>query len=84
MFSASEQKYWYETLQFNYSSYPKHCASCRKVKRKPKLLHKKLAELLGAEDQSTEVLTAIAETYAKLGILIKAKLFYAKAKNKLK
>jgi hypothetical protein len=33
VFHASEQKYWYETLKFNFSSIPIRCAECRRERR---------------------------------------------------
>ncbi len=36
VFKAKEQKYWYETLQFNFHSQTIRCPSCRKKKRTEK------------------------------------------------
>jgi hypothetical protein len=38
VFSAKEQRYWYEKLQFYVDSYPKHCKSCRQDVRRLKAL----------------------------------------------
>ncbi|MES2516415.1 MAG: zinc-ribbon domain containing protein [Bacteroidota bacterium] len=81
-FSASEQKFWYEDLHFNYYAYPKSCACCRKNIREPRILNKKLGELLNSKDEGPETLTAIGDIYTKLGITAKADIFYARAKNK--
>lgn len=32
-FSGREQKYWYETRQFNFNSVPVRCATCRRLRR---------------------------------------------------
>ncbi len=32
-FRAAEQKFWYETLQFNFSSVPIRCPACRRQRR---------------------------------------------------
>jgi hypothetical protein len=32
-FSATEQKYWYETLRFNFNSVPIRCVRCRRQRR---------------------------------------------------
>jgi hypothetical protein len=36
LFSATEQKFWYESLKFWVQSQPKDCADCRQEKRKKK------------------------------------------------
>ena len=82
IFSAKEQKFWYEDLHFNYCAYPKSCAPCRKKIREPRILNTKLGKLLNSKDESLETLTAIADIYTKLGIQTKAEIFYARAKNK--
>jgi hypothetical protein len=33
VFAAREQKYWYESLQFNFSSVPVRCPACRRQRR---------------------------------------------------
>ena len=36
VFSANEQRYWYETLKFNLKSSPKNCPKCRSILRRKK------------------------------------------------
>lgn len=45
VFSAKEQKYWFETLQFNFNTEAIRCLSCRKQKRSEKALVNELALL---------------------------------------
>lgn len=81
IFTAEDQRFWYEDLYFNYSSYPKNCLSCRKDTRKKKALHQQLAELLHDDPKTAERMRAIASVYEQLGIEEKAKLYRARAKN---
>lgn len=84
IFYAFEQRFWYEELRFNYSSIPVHCLECRKKIRKPKVLNKKLSELLKTDPMDADILEKIGDIYKELGIEDKATLFYARAKNKRK
>lgn len=45
-FSKEEKKFWYEDLKFITWSYPKNCQACRKKIREPKILSKKLHDLI--------------------------------------
>jgi hypothetical protein len=81
VFEAADQKFWYEDLGFNYSSYPKNCLSCRKDTRTQKMLHKQLADLLHADLKTPEQMEEIAEVYAKLSLNEKAENYLARARN---
>lgn len=80
-FTAEDQKFWYEDLAFNYSSYPKNCLSCRKETRLQKMLHKQLAELLHAGPKTAEQFEEIAKVYTGLGLYEKAENYLARARN---
>jgi hypothetical protein len=43
VFRASEQKYWYETLKFNFSSVPVRCPACRRLRRSEHALREQIA-----------------------------------------
>ena len=43
VFRASEQKYWYETLKFNFSSVPVRCLQCRRERRSEHALREQIA-----------------------------------------
>lgn len=43
IFRASEQKYWYETLKFNFSSIPIRCLECRRERRSEHALREQIA-----------------------------------------
>ncbi|MEM7334561.1 MAG: zinc-ribbon domain containing protein [Chloroflexota bacterium] len=63
-FSASEQKYWYETRKFHFSSEPIRCLACRKEIRSEKALKKKMmkiSEELDKNPKSTDVLLRYAQ-----------------------
>lgn len=42
-FHAKEQKYWYETLKFNFSSIPIRCVECRRQRRSEQALREQIA-----------------------------------------
>ena len=42
-FSGEEQKYWYETRQFNFHSIPVRCPDCRRGRRSERALHRQVA-----------------------------------------
>jgi hypothetical protein len=44
VFSAVEQKYWYETLRFNFHSSAIRCKDCRRTKRSDRMIQKRLTE----------------------------------------
>ena len=45
-FTATEQKYWYEALKFNFRSTVIRCRSCRKKKRTEKALRRQIGNAL--------------------------------------
>jgi tetratricopeptide (TPR) repeat protein len=42
-FSGAEQKYWYETRKFNFSSIPIRCKSCRRLRRTEHAMREQIA-----------------------------------------
>ena len=42
-FSGAEQKYWYETRKFNFSSVPIRCKSCRRLRRSEHAMREQIA-----------------------------------------
>jgi len=47
-FRASEQKYWYETLKFNFGSVPVRCLACRRQRRSEHALREQIARAKAA------------------------------------
>lgn len=43
VFTATEQRYWYETLRFNFSSIPVRCLACRRARRSEHALGEQIA-----------------------------------------
>jgi len=43
VFRAEEQKHWYETLKFNFSSVPVRCPGCRRLRRSEHALREQIA-----------------------------------------
>jgi Probable zinc-ribbon domain len=43
VFRAEEQKYWYETLKFNFASVPVRCLGCRRSRRSERALREQMA-----------------------------------------
>ncbi len=43
VFSGREQKYWYESLRFNFNSVPVRCAGCRRRRRSDRALAEQVA-----------------------------------------
>lgn len=80
-FTPLEQQHWFENLGFNSNAYPKNCLSCRKKIRTPKVLAKRLSELLKEKPGSVETFEEIASIYNKLGLEEKGRLFNARARN---
>ncbi len=54
VFSGKEQKFWYETLQFNFNSRAIRCINCRKKKRSQKAMGKQLAITHDAYKNNTD------------------------------
>lgn len=54
-FSGAEQKYWYETRKFNFSSVPVRCKSCRRLRRTEHAMREQIARARKAtEDAPTD------------------------------
>src|SRR5262245_26577369 len=73
-FSASEQKFWYETLRFNFSSVPIRCKTCRRLKRSEHALREQIALARQATRQAPDdpaahlaVAKAIVEYHERTG-----------------
>jgi hypothetical protein len=83
VFSASEQKHWYETLGFLIWVYPKQCIACRKKRHSKRRANQALAGALANLDTSDPTqLDAIAKLYDEIGSAKKAAEFRGRAKNK--
>ncbi len=71
-FTTTEQKLWYEDLQFSLSSFPKHCLGCRKALRNLKKLRKEydrdIADgLRGQSIEAKERLAAVIDGLCEAG-----------------
>jgi glutaredoxin len=82
VFSASEQAYWFETLQFVTYSVPKQCPDCRKTRRKAKGVHLELGRIHSQFSGSVAELIQLADLYLELGNAPKALEHLRRAKNK--
>jgi hypothetical protein len=83
VFSAKEQRYWFETIKFLIGVYPKQCAPCRAKRRRRKGASRALADALRRLDpKDPEQLDAIAELYEQIGSPGKAGEFRARARNR--
>lgn len=83
VFSASEQQFWYERLQFVTYSFPKQCPKCRHERRVQKKHQHDLQQALASlDDQSALDLAYVASCYVQTGKQAKALEFYRRAKNK--
>lgn len=63
-FSASEQKFWYEDLKFNFYSKPIRCSDCRRKKRNENALKVRLTDISNKVNESPsdpEILIEYAE-----------------------
>lgn len=68
LFTAHEQKFWYETLKFNFSSTAIRCRSCRRQRRTGRALHQQLAaavELVMAHPDDPVALVTLARSTAE-------------------
>lgn len=54
-FTAEEQRFWYEDLQFFIESVPRHCTACRKNLRLLKSLHKEYDARIGSALSSDDL-----------------------------
>jgi hypothetical protein len=82
LFSASEQAYWYEELQFVMHSVPKQCPECRKTRRRAKGIHAELGQIHAQFSGSVPELIQLANLYLELGNTQKALEHLRRAKNK--
>jgi Probable zinc-ribbon domain len=82
VFSASEQAYWHETLQFISDSVPKQCPNCRQTRRKTKGAHLELGRIHAQFSGSVAELIQLADLYLELGNAAKALEHLRRAKNK--
>jgi glutaredoxin len=82
LFSASEQAYWYETLQFTPYSVPKQCPDCRRTRRNAKGVHLELGRIQAQSSGSVAELIQLADLYLELGNARKALEHLQRAKNK--
>lgn len=65
IFSAKEQKYWYESLKFHFDSVAIRCPKCRKVRRSVKALNAQLdftKSKLRKEPNDPSLLLSLAQT----------------------
>jgi hypothetical protein len=65
VFSAKEQRFWYEELRFYVDSQPRRCPACRKKHRKTKLLKQQYERLISKAISSKDV----SEKKTVVGIL---------------
>jgi hypothetical protein len=82
MFSASEQAFWYEELQFVMHSVPKQCPECRKTRRKAKGIHAELGRIHAQFSGTVDELIQLADLYLELGNQERALEHLRRAKNK--
>jgi Probable zinc-ribbon domain len=82
VFSASEQAFWYESLQFTAYSVPKQCPDCRKTRRKAKGVHLELGRIHAQFAGTVPELIQLADLYLELGNAPKALEHLRRAKNK--
>jgi hypothetical protein len=69
VFSAAEQKYWYETLKFNFHSTAIRCPKCRKRRRTTNGLSTQLTaarEAVAADPESPTAYLELAEALVRL------------------
>ena len=82
VFFASEQAFWYESLQFTPYSVPKQCPDCRKMRRKAKGIHAELGRIQAQFSGTVTELIQLANLYLELGNAEKALEHLRRAKNK--
>jgi Probable zinc-ribbon domain len=69
VFSAHEQKHWYETLHFNFASVAIRCRKCRRRRRSDKALHHGVQQAkrqLAASADDPAALLALSEAIVRL------------------
>jgi hypothetical protein len=83
VFSAREQKHWFENLHFLIWVYPKQCPACRRARRHRARTNQSLAEALhGLDPTDAAQLESVARLYEELGRSHKASEYQARAKNR--
>ena len=76
MFSKEEKRFWYENLKFIVWSYPKHCSSCRRRIRAPRIKNNRLTELISNVDRVTDnEVEEIIDIFLEYGNIDKAKFY---------
>jgi putative zinc ribbon protein len=68
-FSGREQKYWYESLKFNFGSVPVRCPNCRRQRRSDRAMHGQLAVARAAAREDPDdpaVLLSLARAIVEL------------------
>lgn len=68
VFSAKEQKFWYETLQFHFDSEAIRCPLCRKQRRTINALNNQVAATLASAKENPndpDALIRVAEAYVR-------------------
>ncbi len=82
LFTASEQKFWYEELRFYTRSEPTGCPDCRRKLRHYRRTNRKIAELLRSIDQKDwQALRELGHLYLQLGSKRTALETLRRAKN---
>ena len=82
VFSAEEQRFWYETLQFFVESAPLQCQDCRRVVRQQKAAQRTLQRLLPlAPDAHWRLIEEVARAAADCGAK-NAREYLQQAKNR--
>ncbi len=74
VFTISEQKYWYEELNFFVESIPSFCEGNRKRLRLMKVNQKKLGVLINKKNKDVKDLEEIRDIYIEFDLLDKAKI----------
>jgi hypothetical protein len=83
VFSAQEQRHWFEKLGFLIWVSPKQCPECRRKRRMNKRTHASLAEALhGLDPHDAAQLEAVARLYDALGRSERATEYRARARNR--
>lgn len=83
VFTASEQKVWYETRKFHPKSKPLNCLDCGKKLRRFKVANRKLGEALqNLDSKDWKELKRVGELYREIGVADQARLYFRRAKNR--
>jgi hypothetical protein len=85
-FSAEEQRFWYEELQFLLRSRPKQCAPCRRRRRERKKAEAQLGPALAqltVTPKEPQLLLQIADLYLEAGRPRKSAEYLRRAKNQV-